>query len=124
MCILVSLHVIDIPGGCLLSFVSRAVYIGVVYDFRVLSVYFFVVFFFFSSRRRHTRYIGDWSSDVCSSDLEIEADLVLRSVRDIGGIRCPSLRWRHFLLHVHDRETEESVDPAHPRGVPDRKSVV
>src|SRR5437879_13810438 len=26
--------------------------------------------FFFSSRRRHTRYIGDWSSDVCSSDLE------------------------------------------------------
>jgi len=28
-----------------------------------------VVIFFFSSRRRHTRYIGDWSSDVCSSDL-------------------------------------------------------
>src|SRR5437763_7325331 len=27
------------------------------------------LFFFFSSRRRHTRYIGDWSSDVCSSDL-------------------------------------------------------
>src|SRR5215210_4865928 len=26
--------------------------------------------FFFSSRRRHTRYIGDWSSDVCSSDLK------------------------------------------------------
>src|SRR5437764_4145331 len=24
--------------------------------------------FFFSSRRRHTSYIGDWSSDVCSSD--------------------------------------------------------
>src|SRR3712207_4133859 len=28
------------------------------------------VFFFFSSRRRHTRYWRDWSSDVCSSDLE------------------------------------------------------
>src|ERR1017187_10857001 len=28
-----------------------------------------VYVFFFSSRRRHTRYIGDWSSDVCSSDL-------------------------------------------------------
>src|SRR5207248_4764314 len=27
------------------------------------------VFFFFSSRRRHTRSYGDWSSDVCSSDL-------------------------------------------------------
>src|SRR5437764_14143970 len=34
-------------------------------DFAFL-LYFF---FFFSSRRRHTRYIGDWSSDVCSSDL-------------------------------------------------------
>src|SRR5437763_1683615 len=28
----------------------------------------FLEYFFFSSRRRHTRYIGDWSSDVCSSD--------------------------------------------------------
>src|SRR5690348_18178987 len=27
------------------------------------------LFFFFSSRRRHTRWTGDWSSDVCSSDL-------------------------------------------------------
>src|SRR5207248_3996770 len=25
--------------------------------------------FFFTSRRRHTRSYGDWSSDVCSSDL-------------------------------------------------------
>src|SRR6266516_2255522 len=30
----------------------------------------FIVFFFFSSRRRHTRSYGDWSSDVCSSDLD------------------------------------------------------
>src|SRR5689334_10892385 len=27
-------------------------------------------FFFFSSRRRHTRWNCDWSSDVCSSDLD------------------------------------------------------
>src|SRR6266487_5576866 len=27
--------------------------------------------FFFSSRRRHTRWTGDWSSDVCSSDLSV-----------------------------------------------------
>src|SRR5690606_40026108 len=27
-------------------------------------------FFFFSSRRRHTIFSRDWSSDVCSSDLE------------------------------------------------------
>src|SRR5256885_5450580 len=28
---------------------------------------------FFSSRRRHTRFDGDWSSDVCSSDLSSSA---------------------------------------------------
>src|ERR671932_413810 len=38
--------------------------------------------FFFSSRRRHTRSLCDWSSDVCSSDLEnrplrVKADLSL-----------------------------------------------
>src|SRR5256885_14232811 len=33
------------------------------------SMWGLVVFFFFSSRRRHTRLQGDWSSDVCSSDL-------------------------------------------------------
>src|SRR5207248_7840135 len=32
-------------------------------------VYISFFFFFFSSRRRHTRSYGDWSSDVCSSDL-------------------------------------------------------
>src|SRR3712207_8509363 len=31
---------------------------------------FLTFFFFFSSRRRHTRYWRDWSSDVCSSDLD------------------------------------------------------
>ena len=28
-------------------------------------------FFFFSSRRRHTIWVSDWSSDVCSSDLSL-----------------------------------------------------
>src|SRR6267143_2856426 len=30
----------------------------------------YLMFFFFSSRRRHTRWNCDWSSDVCSSDLD------------------------------------------------------
>src|SRR5688500_19721747 len=34
---------------------------------RSVSIY---LYFFFSSRRRHTRLQGDWSSDVCSSDLQ------------------------------------------------------
>src|SRR5437762_6626233 len=38
-------------------------------DWMLPSRYGLFSFFFFSSRRRHTRYIGDWSSDVCSSDL-------------------------------------------------------
>src|SRR5437879_4398074 len=36
-----------------------------------LLILLLLFFFFFSSRRRHTRYIGDWSSDVCSSDLKL-----------------------------------------------------
>src|SRR5690606_10207776 len=33
--------------------------------------------FFFSSRRRHTRFSRDWSSDVCSSDLDIVPTSIL-----------------------------------------------
>src|SRR5256885_4772187 len=40
-------------------------------DVLVIRICFF--FFFFSSRRRHTRLQGDWSSDVCSSDLAVSA---------------------------------------------------
>src|SRR5688500_19250372 len=34
-----------------------------------LRAHVVVLVCFFSSRRRHTRLQGDWSSDVCSSDL-------------------------------------------------------
>src|SRR5256885_8427797 len=44
-----------------------------------LSYFAFGFFFFFSSRRRHTRLQGDWSSDVCSSDLAHDQDA------DVGG---------------------------------------
>src|SRR5207248_6552259 len=53
---------------------------------------FFVCFFFFSSRRRHTRSYGDWSSDVCSSDLDADRRVLLprrgalrASAQDSGG---------------------------------------
>src|SRR5437763_7306400 len=38
-------------------------------------------FFFFASRRRHTRYSGDWSSDVCSSDLSDKSRILVFSGR-------------------------------------------
>src|SRR5256885_13499954 len=43
--------------------------------------------FFFSSRRRHTRLQGDWSSDVCSSDLAQPHPLLG------GGASAIKLRW-------------------------------
>src|SRR5438094_6384913 len=44
------------------------------------------LFFFFSSRRRHTRSYGDWSSDVCSSDLFlILTTVVARGVEDVDA---------------------------------------
>src|SRR5256885_4646798 len=39
-----------------------------------------IVVFFFSSRRRHTRLQGDWSSDVCCSDLK--AVILLHGISD------------------------------------------
>src|SRR5262245_64568265 len=44
-------------------------------------------FFFFSSRRRHTRCLSNWSSDVCSSDLKVEADG--KDLGSLGGRASP-----------------------------------
>src|SRR5256885_6784508 len=42
--------------------------------------------FFFSSRRRHTRLQGDWSSDVCSSDLVAQAGSEVRDTETLHRI--------------------------------------
>src|SRR5690349_24040047 len=38
--------------------------------------------FFFSSRRLHTRSVRDWSSDVCSSDLNLSAFYTIRNDKE------------------------------------------
>src|SRR6266850_4434528 len=48
-----------------------------------------IVFFFFSSRRRHTRLQGDWSSDVCSSDLFRDIKTVLETGQTFESSRKP-----------------------------------
>src|SRR5260370_4226134 len=57
--------------------------------------------FFFSSRRRHTRFKCDWSSDVCSSDLFVFAEVHAtfsrsRAVRD----RIIADFWENPLMHL------------------------
>src|SRR5574337_1574521 len=63
---------------------------------------FFIFFFFFSSRRRHTRLSGDWSSDVCSSDLSLPGPPVVNVFSPLwpgkGGWSLASQRW----LEVND----------------------
>src|SRR5256885_12722326 len=49
------------------------------------AVEYLTFVFFFSSRRRHTRLQGDWSSDVCSSDLLAAA----RGQKIAVGLACP-----------------------------------
>src|SRR2546430_6068216 len=44
-----------------------------------------IVFFFFSSRRRHTRFDCDWSSDVCSSDLNMAKLLASQAAWDAAN---------------------------------------
>src|SRR3712207_6952611 len=78
---------------------------------------------FFSSRRRHTRYWRDWSSDVCSSDLELNravfTDAKLSGVRftysdlaraelkglDLAGVDFTGAYL--FLTHVEGARSEE-----------------
>src|SRR5256885_5624170 len=60
------------------------------------------MFFFFSSRRRHTRLQGDWSSDVCSSDLleigceEIPASWLPGLTNQVGEVLAAQLRERRL----------------------------
>src|SRR5574340_497755 len=55
--------------------------------------------FFFSSRRRHTRSFGDWSSDVCSSDL------------GVCGEVCPP---RCIRFHANDGGKEANTPYINP----------
>src|SRR5690606_40170270 len=48
--------------------------------------------FFFSSRRRHTRFSRDWSSDVCSSDLE-NAIVYDEKISNANMVKNQRARW-------------------------------
>src|SRR5437879_13803768 len=70
-------------------------------------------FFFFSSRRRHTRYIGDWSSDVCSSDLD-HYHLSLR-IGDAWWVAPDVARldqWKHEEAQLYVEELGTRAGPA------------
>src|SRR2546427_3500694 len=43
--------------------------------------------FFFSSRRRHTRFDCDWSSDVCSSDLDDDQSIYAFRGARVGNMQ-------------------------------------
>src|SRR5438874_8275992 len=68
----------------------------------IVCCYVFFFFFFFSSRRRHTRSLRDWSSDVCSSDLEIVQE-VLKFIcaGDVPGRH----RWKPLQAIGGDRKS-------------------
>src|SRR6266850_3439682 len=62
-------------------------------------------FFFFSSRRRHTRLQGDWSSDVCSSDL---CATVMVDVERSAPVEAPEPR----ILYPERAPVEQEIGPA------------
>src|SRR5207248_6644238 len=61
----------------------------------------FFFFFFFSSRRRHTRSYGDWSSDVCSSDLGSITPRVLHGYNGHTGDSCLFTLELNQLAEIH-----------------------
>src|SRR6266496_4502756 len=75
-------------------------------------MFFMFFFFFFSSRRRHTRSLRDWSSDVCSSDLELELSVPTAAAASLAAVSATAVA---RLALVFDRaDVEGRVD------VPDR----
>src|SRR5438067_7819355 len=64
-------------------------------------------FFFFSSRRRHTRSKRDWSSDVCSSDLDAVAEAVEEAVLHHLPGRLRQLGWIAVRGEELARDLEE-----------------
>src|SRR4051794_41531643 len=72
------------------------------------------MFFFFSSRRRHTRWTGDWSSDVCSSDLIEGLGRQLDPDLDLWNTAKPFLeKW--MLEQVGTKRLWESLKEQAPR---------
>src|SRR5688500_19634835 len=67
----------------------------------VILICFLFFFFFLSSRRRHTRLQDDWSSDVCSSDLEGLLDLIHT---DVCGPLSVSAKggFNYFITFTND----------------------
>src|SRR5438034_8529590 len=61
--------------------------------------------FFFSSRRRHTRSLCDWSSDVCSSDLDAakEEEIVVNLRALVKGRTVLLMTHRLRAAQVADR---------------------
>src|SRR5437899_8856382 len=80
------------------------------YCYCLFFLILFFFFFFFSSRRRHTRCLSDWSSDVCSSDLDW---CYLNNFADPQQPRCLSLpggRGAAFEARSEERRVGKSVD--------------
>src|SRR5256885_10344458 len=68
--------------------------------------------FFFSSRRRHTRLQGDWSSDVCSSDLRgDDARPLARPLPLEAGERAPELIAAHGIAITSQRIADDLHGP-------------
>src|ERR671935_1012462 len=86
---------------------------------------------FFSSRRRHTRYIGDWSSDVCSSDLQRAEDFVGRPMLSAllgtyaawAGDRAGARRWFESGYAEFVQEPFTEANEFSPRRFPDKPRV-
>src|SRR2546430_12216159 len=63
---------------------------------------FYSCLFFFSSRRRHTRFDCDWSSDVCSSDLETDTEVLAHLIEEHVAKGSPLVEAVAGALHQVD----------------------
>src|SRR3546814_1334948 len=92
-----------------------------------LCVLSYVLFFFFKQKTAYEMRISDWSSDVCSSDLEslgrpqvpwrrlFGADAGYGAPRTTGSVPVAVLHGRIYLTHLAGKGAIHSIDLANPQ---------
>src|SRR5690606_12685267 len=65
----------------------------------------------FASRRRHTRFSRDWSSDVCSSDLNADFGQSAESVQQLAIARLRAIEYGRSVVNISTVGTSAIITP-------------
>src|SRR3546814_2230526 len=131
MMFLLLLFVFCLTDTYILDFVFFLSYFSPLYSFYFFYgvCFFFLFFFFFKQKTAYEMRISDWSSDVCSSDLQRPArGHIKRAMLDIAGTRGRPFVKMHGLgndfVVLDARTVALELSDAQVRAIADRRTGV